>query len=145
MSNKHCTFILTVAIGLACRSICGATPNQAADAAVPQLLFRNGDTRHALFIEASQVIDQGGKIKTGAPLSRIAEKTLRDVLAQPVIDGCISVNEIYYNYVNPPRRSGLKSAVAEADFVVEGKVANRAYGFVEVCPVSSYAFARLAP
>ncbi len=134
MLDKHYAIILTIAIGVTCQSTFGATLNQSADTAMPRLLFRNGDTRHALFIDASEVIGEGGKIKTSAPLSHIAEMTLRDVLAQPVINGCISIDEVYYNYVNPPRRAGLDSAVAEADFVVVGKVTNRAYGFVEGVP-----------
>jgi hypothetical protein len=130
------THVLTLALAMIVfpLSAVAATPNPSPQPAMPHLLYRNGDARHAVFLDASVVIDQGGKLKRDAPLDRFAEKILRDVLAGPSINGCIAVGEFYFDYINLPRRFSLQSAVTAADFVVEGKVTNRAYGFVGGVP-----------
>lgn len=103
-------------------------------AAMPEILYEAGDTRHAVFLEASKVLGDGGKIKAEAPLTRISEKNLRNVLAQPLVNGCLALDEVFFDYVNRPRRNGLAATVAAADFIVEGTVVNKSFGFVEGIP-----------
>jgi hypothetical protein len=55
-------------------------------------------------------------------------------LRQDRVDGCVSVHEVYYDYINVPRRSSLVSAVSSADFIVESRVVNKSYGFLDGVP-----------
>ena len=128
-------FILAIIISIASSHICAATSLQNSDSGpMPQYIFTGFDARHPQFIEASLVIGQGGKIKNGSPLSRSAESHLHNYLDGPRVDGCIAVGEFYHDYINAPRRGSLAATISDADFVLEGRVVTRSYGFMDGVP-----------
>jgi hypothetical protein len=101
---------------------------------MPKYIYTGFDARHPQFIEASLVIGDGGKIKNDSLLSRSAEGHIHDYLAEPRANGCIAVSEFYHDYINAPHRGSLAATISEADFVLEGKVVNRSYGFMDGVP-----------
>lgn len=134
--RRHITrYLMATVMTLVASHICAATSQQTSDGApMPQYIYTGFDTRHPQFIEASLVIGEGGRIKNGALLSHSAESDIHDFLAKPRANGCISVSEYYHDYINAPRRGSLATTISEADFVLEGKVVNRSFGFMEGVP-----------
>ena len=136
MSSKWTTHpAFAVLILCASLQVMAERPFERADSApMPRHLYDQFDHRRPTFLEASAVIGEGGKLKTDAPLRSSAERNLRDFLGQDRVNGCVVVREVYYDYINVPRRSSVLSAVNSADFIVESRVVNKSYGFLDGVP-----------
>ena len=100
---------------------------------MPHTLYGR-DPRHPVFLAAADVFDDQGRIRHDAPLTSSDLRTLNSFLNLPRTNGCISAEEAYLDYVNPPERRDLTSAIDVSDFVVETKVVNRSFGFMEGIP-----------
>jgi hypothetical protein len=132
--NFKC-YALTTLILFASLSAMAARALEKDDVApMPQTLFDRFDARRPVFLEASLVIGEGGRLKPDAPLRQSAERNLRDFLNQTRINGCVSVHEVFYDYINTPHRTGLASTIDSADFIVESRVVNKSYGFLDGVP-----------
>ena len=104
------------------------------DQPMPRALLGRFDSRRPAYLDASEVIDQNGQLRRDAPLSTAAERNLRDFLGAPKTNGCVHVGEVYYDWVNGPRRTSLAGTIQQSDFVVETRVVNRSYGFLDGVP-----------
>jgi hypothetical protein len=123
-----------IATVLVTRSVIAEVPARFDQDTMPRAIFNRHDSRHPLFLAASEVFGPDGLLRKDAPLSPSAERALHDFLTQPRADGCVRVQEAYVDYINAPSRRNLVEAIANADFVMETRVTNREYGFLDGVP-----------
>lgn len=124
------SFFVAIAVTM---SLCSSVGAQKADEAMPKSIFTI-DPGHPHFLQADRVIDSSGRVRRDADLSSLAERNLSDFLKLPRENGRIDVGEVYLDYVNAPVRRGLPGAIETADFIIEGKVVRRSFGFMEGVP-----------
>jgi hypothetical protein len=124
-------FVVAVAVlGL---SATGAVAAPADESRIPlrleSIIKRNTD----LWIDASDLLDAQGKVKSQR-LDSIGAVLIPQLLASPAEGGCLHVEEVFADFVNPPKRDSLESASRGADFIAEGIVTGQAYGFYSATP-----------
>jgi len=117
--------LLLIAACAAAIPLAAAEPWQS----IPKVLREiDGGTERILFVSASEALTPTGELRRDlfpAETSII----VGDLLRQPVVDGCIKDEEHFYSLVNLPHRDSIDTAAATAEFVVEGVVDAREYGF----------------
>lgn len=102
---------------------------QGTGGSMPKLLRDDTSaTERILFVSASEAFTPDGRLRT-EHFSREASLFMEGMLEMPSADGCIHYEERFDNSVNLPFRDSVESAIATSEYVFEGRVVEREYGF----------------
>lgn len=80
------------------------------------------------FVSASETLTPTGEPRPDRFAPAVAEM-IQGILNQAPEDGCIRYGEVWIDRVNVPLRESVDDAVGSADYIVEGVVTGRQFGF----------------
>jgi hypothetical protein len=132
LSRKPAIFTV-LAIGMAAAA--AGAPRDGDGAPMPRVLYGRFSATRPLFVDASEVFDVNGRLRTDGPMSPDDRRALENLLGgSPVKNGCVQIGDVFLDYVNSSPPSSLATAIARSDIVVEARVVNRSYGFRQGIP-----------
>lgn len=94
---------------------------------MPQVL-QNPAWENPFWVGAPTAFDQSGTLKEEL-FHRASVSALKGILARPMLDGCVKVEEVFYEYVEMQPRDSIDLAFSTADLVFHGKVTGLSVGF----------------
>lgn len=98
---------------------------------LPQVLYTaltKHDPAYPTFVAGDAAINPDGSINQKL-IPPSAMSTLRGILDQQPVDGCIRTEEVWWDEMGVPERPTLKLAAERSDLIVLGKVVAREAGF----------------
>ena len=124
--SAHC-FVLAAALFLAGSCLTAQETDTANSEPMPEVLW-NPIWEHPFWVSAEAAIDNTGQLKPELfHPGRL--RGLKELLAQPEVDGCTRFEEVYLEFMDLQPRDSVDAALETAELVIHGKITGLSVGF----------------
>lgn len=98
---------------------------------LPQILYTTlskHPSAYPTFVSATAAVNEDGTLNEKL-LHPASKSTLENLLSQDAVNGCIQIEEVWWEEMGVPSRESVQTATQRSDLVARGKVVGKEYGF----------------